>query len=172
MKTKRRHSFVHYKHKTVGTWWFVWVYKMVRKCSLANVGRGFWRTLYCAGHLFFLLSLYLLGTTILFQLGPCFISTKLCFYHKGESRAKWRTPQATGVQHHHQSSSELPSQWKPKQRFKNEEVFQFVAKFKPAQWEVAGSRAIFNKDEPLVLPSARRVVTAGGLPFSYAPALK
>lgn len=50
--------------------------------------------------------------------------------------------------------------------------FSFVAKYRPAHWEVAGSRAIFNKDEPQVLPMAWRVVTAGGPPFSYAPALK
>lgn len=64
---------------------------------------------------------------------------------------------------------------KPKQLFKNEEsffFFQFVAKYSPSRWEAAGSRAIFNTDEPHVLPSTRRVVTAGGPPFSYAPALR
>lgn len=90
----------------------------------------------------------------------------------GESRAKRSTSQTTEVEHHHPSFSEPPFQWKPKQLFKNEEVFQFVAKYRPARWEVAGSTAILNKDEPQVLPWARRVVTAGGPPFSYAPALK
>lgn len=76
------------------------------------------------------------------------------------------------MQHHYLSSSEPLSQWKIKQLFKNEEVFQFVAKYRPTWWEVAGSGAIFNKDEPHVQPRAQRVVTAGGPPFSNAPALK
>lgn len=40
------------------------------------------------------------------------------------------------------------------------------------QREAVGCWAIFNKDEPQVLPVAQRVVAAGGLSFSYAPALK
>lgn len=51
-------------------------------------------------------------------------------------------------------------------------VSQFVAKYRSAWWEVAGFWAIFNKDEPQVQSRTQLVAAAGGLPFSYAPALK
>ena len=71
-------------------------------------------------------------------------------------------------------SSEALCQWKPKQHFKNEEVScSLLLNLGQPRWEVAGSGAIFNKDELQARgPDSQRVGTAGGPPFSYAPALK
>lgn len=85
------------------------------------------------------------------------------------SMPKRSIPQTTGVQHHSPLKPLLNGNLNS---FLRMEVFQFVAKYRPVRWEVTGSTAIFNKDEPQVLPRARRVATAGGPPFSYAPALK
>lgn len=53
-------------------------------------------------------------------------------------------------------------------------VFNLLLNIEAVQWEAVGCWAIFNKDEPQAqgLPRAQRVVAAGGLSFSYAPALK
>lgn len=80
--------------------------------------------------------------------------------------------QYRGEQHHYLSSSEPFLIGNLNSFLRMGRFFRFVAKYRPTWWEVAGSGAIFNKDEPQVQPSAQRVVTAGGPLFSYAPALK